>query len=56
MNNNPVRYEPEYETVCENCGNAPTVRVVDEGEKMNLGLCGPCCWGEAEAVDPSTWN
>ena len=28
---------------CSACGNLPTV--------ANTGLCGPCCFGEADALD-----
>lgn len=34
--------EPNWEGKCENCGETPTV--------TDIGLCGPCCWGEAETV------
>lgn len=32
--------DKDWETPCQNCGQQPTVHPT--------GLCGPCCWGEAE--------
>lgn len=51
------RYEPDYDQKCQSCGNYPTVTGVKDGQKvLDLGLCGPCTWGEAQAADPSSWN
>lgn len=50
-------YEPDYETPCSNCGQVPTVTLVkDHMVVHHVELCGPCCWGEAETLDPDTWN
>lgn len=35
--------EPNWDTGCEVCGAFPTVG--------NLGLCGPCCFGEADTAE-----
>lgn len=32
--------DKNWNVPCENCGETPTVHPT--------GLCGPCCWGEAE--------
>lgn len=34
--------EQDWTTPCENCGQLPTVHPV--------GLCGPCCFGEADTA------
>lgn len=50
-------YEPDYETECETCEQKPTVTIVENGEvQHHFGLCGPCCFGEAAALDVDTWN
>lgn len=48
---------PNYEVECEVCGQVPTVRIVDENDKLisDMELCGPCCWGEADTIDPENW-
>lgn len=54
-----VRYEPDYEVECENCGQTPCVtgvcittkRVVYESD-----MCGPCTFGTAAALDIEWWN
>lgn len=54
-----VYYEPDPNDACIACGQSPTVMVVNAAtgeQETHLHLCGPCCWGEAETVDPSTWN
>ena len=33
---------PNYDDECENCGQLPTVG--------STGLCGPCCFGEADTI------
>ncbi len=51
------RYEPDHERKCEVCGNSPTVVGIKDNQRvLDLGLCGPCTWGEAKALDPETWN
>lgn len=34
---------PNWEGKCEVCGQSPVVG--------DLGLCGPCCFGEADTID-----
>ncbi|MFP3554210.1 hypothetical protein SB861_26415 [Paraburkholderia sp. SIMBA_049] len=49
-------FEPDYRHACDACGETPTVTAVKDGEVIyRPGLCGPCCWGMAECLDPSTW-
>lgn len=50
-------YEPDHDRKCEACGASPTVTGVKDGVRvLELGLCGPCTWGEAKTADPSNWN
>jgi len=47
---------PNYEIKCEVCGQTPTVDTKDEeGTIIHTGLCGPCCFGEADCIDPKEW-
>jgi len=49
-------YEPNYEGKCDVCGQSPTVTVVKDGKVLSdVGLCGPCCFGSAECLDPAKW-
>lgn len=51
------RYEPDWITACENCGQIPTVTAVKDGVVVNhWEMCGPCTWGEAITLDPEVWN
>jgi|HubBroStandDraft_2_1064218.scaffolds.fasta_scaffold122523_4 hypothetical protein len=51
------RYEPDYAQSCETCGESPTVTGLRNGVVVvDTGLCGSCCWGDARAFDPCTWN
>ena len=51
------RYEPDYKHRCEVCGQTPVVTGVKDGKVVYQGdMCGPCTWGEADTIDPSTWN
>lgn len=34
--------DKDFETECMVCGEVPTVHPT--------GLCGPCCWGEADTA------
>lgn len=34
--------DKDWNHECDNCGAVPTV--------FPTGLCGPCCWGEAETA------
>lgn len=58
MSKEADRYEPDYESACDNCGAKPTVTVVDKKGNVlhSTEMCGPCTWGEAETVDPDKWN
>lgn len=54
-------FEPDYKTPCSSCDadpeEQPTVTGWKYGRKvLNTGLCGPCCWGEADKADPRLWN
>jgi hypothetical protein len=47
---------PDWETPCVNCGTTPTVTITSAGNMIHhTQLCGPCCWGEADTLDPSNW-
>jgi hypothetical protein len=52
-----ISFKPNYDGKCVACGSSPTVTGLDEDGKKLFGdqLCGPCFFGEAEAVDPETW-
>ncbi|WP_156169575.1 hypothetical protein [Vibrio coralliirubri] len=48
---------PNYDRSCCACGRVPTVEVhTDDGNVHKLDLCGPCCWGESEMLEPENWN
>jgi hypothetical protein len=50
-------YVPDYRSCCENCGQKPVVMAVKDHKIVYQGtMCGPCTWGEAKTLDPSTWN
>ena len=50
-------FEPDYENECCNCGTTPIVNVMKDKEVIfSTDMCGPCTWGEARTIDPSTWN
>lgn len=42
------KFRPNYRHDCENCGSKPTVPV--------SGLCGPCHFGQADAVGGGWWD
>ena len=48
---------PNYDIKCENCGITPTVDVVNQtGEIVHqTQLCGCCCFGEYDCIDPENW-
>lgn len=52
-----VTYTPDYGTECTNCYQVPTITVVnDQGQQIqHTELCGPCCWGDADTLDPENW-
>lgn len=52
-----------YERPCTVCDAIPTVDVYDiDSSPTDLSfsdhtdLCGPCCFGEASAIDPAEWE
>lgn len=50
--------KPNYDRKCLNCEQTPTVDIYDKDGKIlrtHMDLCGPCCFGEADAVDPENW-
>lgn len=50
------KMEPDYEYECENCGSTPTVIVIKDNMVVHhTGLCGPCCFGSADCIDPDNW-
>ena len=52
-----TQFVPDYEQECEVCGNPPVVTVVEYGAvTTDTGLCGVCCWGEADMLYPEEWN
>ena len=51
-----AEYVPDYEIECTNCGQTPTVCIFQNGLiQSQTELCGPCCFGTAEALDPDNW-
>lgn len=55
MSNKDNAATPNYDATCEICMMTPTVVVNDEDGAHDTGLCGPCCFGEADAIDPENW-
>ena len=49
--------EPNFDITCQCCGQLPTVDIynVEYGETHHTNLCGPCCFGEADCLDPENW-
>lgn len=49
---------PDYDSECENCGQSPVVTIENESGDVihRVGLCGPCCWGDSDCLDPDNWN
>jgi hypothetical protein len=52
------KFEPCYSTKCDNCGQSPTVTLVNgDGKETNRwDMCGVCVWGESDCIDPDNWN
>jgi len=56
-----VRYEPDWDHACVNCGEVPVVTGVavegpDKGKVvLATDMCGVCTWGESAALDPANW-
>lgn len=56
MKAEPAEYKPNYDIECVNCTQTPTVDVYVKGKlASHMGLCGPCCFGEADCLDPENW-
>jgi len=56
MNYNSTTYVvPDYEDRCISCKSRPTVVVKRGQQEHKTHLCGVCCWGEAECIDPANW-
>ena len=50
---------PNYEIECDTCGAKPTVTMKnteDEFDVQETEVCGPCFFGESEAIDSETWS
>ena len=41
-------FRPDWSMGCANCGDSPIVPVT--------GLCGPCCFGEADTINGGWWD
>lgn len=51
-----AKYVPDYGIECVNCGQTPTVCIFQNGLiQSQTELCGSCCFGTAEALDPDNW-
>lgn len=48
---------PNTKDKCESCGQLPTVDITaNDGTVIHSTyLCGPCCFGEYECIDPDKW-
>jgi hypothetical protein len=53
METQEKKLTPCYTRKCKNCGQKPTVSVPEEGRYWDL--CGPCCFGESDCIDPKNW-
>lgn len=50
-------FEPDYQAVCEVCEQSPCVTGVKGGKVVyKSGMCGPCTFGTAAALDVAWWN
>ena len=50
-------YVANFEIACEVCGQTPTVECEKDGKIIHqVGMCGPCTWGEAAMLEPEKWN
>jgi hypothetical protein len=50
-------YVANFEIECEVCGQTPTVECEKDGKIVHqVGMCGPCTWGEAAMLEPDKWN
>lgn len=49
---------PDYDQKCSVCEATPVVTIEnEEGEIVqNWELCGPCLFGEADAIYPENWG
>lgn len=49
-------FTPNHDIPCIVCGQKPTVDSVNlDGSIDHTELCGPCCFGEADCIDPENW-
>lgn len=49
---------PNYDLPCLSCEQVPTVDLYStDGKRLlhHMDLCGPCCFGEADCIDPANW-
>ncbi len=51
------KYNPDYGSSCQVCSQTPTVEIVNsKGVTVHhTKLCGPCCFGEADCIEPENW-
>ena len=50
-------YYPNFNRLCENCGQKSTVTAIKDGKVVYEGdMCGVCTWGEAAMAEPDNWN
>lgn len=49
-------FEPDYGATCDVCGQSPCVTGIRDGRAVyHSGMCGPCTFGTADALDPANW-
>lgn len=49
-------FVPDYKHKCEVCEQKPVVTGVTLGKVVyRSGMCGPCTFGSADAIDPEDW-
>jgi hypothetical protein len=49
-------FEPDYCARCEVCDESPCVTGVKAGRVVyQSGMCGPCTFGTADAINPANW-
>jgi hypothetical protein len=51
-----TKYVPDYDNDCCDCGQSPTVTIFQDGlDEAQTELCGPCYFGEDDALNPDNW-
>lgn len=57
MSNEEFVAKPNYNRKCQNCEQVPTVDIYSEDGVLqtHIDLCGPCCFGNADCIDPKNW-